>query len=286
MLHRLRPLPLALALGLGLGAAPALAEEEAPNADTVVATVDGNEITLGHMIVLRAGLPAQLSQLPPAVLYKGILDQLIQQAIMENNFEGELSKAAKLSLENERRALIAGETINRVANVALTEEALQKVYEDTYMTAEAQTEFNAAHILVETEEEAKALIEELNGGADFSALAKEKSTGPSGPNGGELDWFAGDMMVEPFAEAVAKMEKGAISEPVQTQFGWHVIKLNDTRTKERPELEEVRAELEEVVRQQAIDAYMTDLSEGAKVDREAGDALDPEILLQTDLLEE
>lgn len=102
MLHRLRPLPLALALGLGLGAAPALAEEEAPNADTVVATVDGNEITLGHMIVLRAGLPAQLSQLPPAVLYKGILDQLIQQAIMENNFEGELSKAAKLSLENER----------------------------------------------------------------------------------------------------------------------------------------------------------------------------------------
>lgn len=286
MLHCLRPLPLALALGLGLSAAPALAEEEAPNADTVVATVDGNEITLGHMIVLRAGLPTQLSQLPPAVLYKGILDQLVQQAIMENNFEGELSKAAKLSLENEKRALIAGETINRVADVAVNEDALQKVYEENYMTAEAQTEYKAAHILVETEEEAKSLIEELDGGADFAALAKEKSTGPSGANGGDLGWFAGDMMVEPFSAAVAEMEAGSISEPVQTQFGWHVIKLEETRTKERPELEDVRAELEEVVRQQAIDAYMQKLSEGAEIDREAGDALDPEILLQTDLLED
>ena len=160
-----------------------------------------------------------------------------------------------------------------------------KAYEDQYADAKGPEEYNAAHILVETEDEAKALVETLAGGADFAELAKEKSTGPSGPNGGDLGWFGLGRMVPEFEQAVVTMNVGDVSEPVQTQFGWHVIKLEDTRTQDRPEFDEVRAELEETVRQEAVEAYIADLSAQVTIDRAAGDALDPNLLNQLDLLE-
>ncbi len=284
MLNRLRPLPLILAAGLSFQALPAMAED-APNADTVLATVDGTEITLGHMLVLRAGLPAQFAQLPPEVLYAGILDQLIQQAVLENSFEGDLSRSGRLAVENERRAVVASEILGTISNNAITDEAIEAAYQEAYVNAAQVTEYKAAHILVETEELARSLVDQLGDGADFAELAKEHSTGPSGPGGGALGWFAADMMVEPFSEAVSSMEPGTVSAPVQTQFGWHVIKLGETRTQDRPELESVRAEIEESVRQAAVESYIADLSSQATIEREAGDALDPALLNQFDLLE-
>lgn len=284
MLNRLVRLPLIAALGFGLVTLPALAQDD-PSADTVVAVVDGTEITLGHMLVLRAGLPAQFSQLPNDVLFPGILDQLIQQAVLENSFEGEMSKSGRYSMENERRAIISSEILARVSNNAVSDEAIEAAYQENYVNAAQITEYKAAHILVETEDEAKSLVEQLNDGADFAQLAKDNSTGPSGPGGGELGWFAADMMVEPFADAVRSMEPGSISAPVQTQFGWHVIKLDETRNQDRPELETVRAELEEGVRQAAVEAYIADLSSQASIERASGDALDPALLDRIDLLE-
>ncbi len=140
---------------------------------------------------------------------------------------------------------------------ALTDEVLQAAYDEKFADAEPTKEFNASHILVETEDEAKTLVTELEGGADFAELAKEKSTGPSGPNGGELGWFGAGMMVKEFEDVVMGMEVGAVSAPVQTQFGWHVIRLNETRMKDAPPLADVREELADEVQQQIIEETLT-----------------------------
>lgn len=268
----------------------AASEEEAPtptrdvDVDTVVATVNGQDITIGHMIVMVARLPAQYQQLPDDVLFEGVLDQLVQQIALAGDMNSELSKGSELALENERRGFLAGEAMRILAESAVTDEALQTLYDERFANIDPAQEFSAAHILVETEDEAKALLDELNGGADFATLAQEKSTGPSGPNGGDLGWFEKGMMVAPFEEAILAMKPGDLSGPVQTQFGWHVIKLNDVRQKEAPTLEEVRAELEQEVQQKAIEAAMAAAAEGADIARDA-EGIDPAVVRKIELVE-
>jgi peptidyl-prolyl cis-trans isomerase C len=121
-------------------------------------------------------------------------------------------------------------------------------------------QYKARHILVETQSEAQDLIAQLEEGADFQALAKEHSTGPSGPNGGDLGWFAPDQMVKPFADAVVALDNGAFtSAPVQTQFGWHVILREDSRENEPPTLESVRDAIKQRVEQTKFQDYMQGL---------------------------
>lgn len=279
---------LALTLALPLHAQDQAAEQtEALSADTVVATVNGTDITLGEMLVVRASLPEQYQQLGDDVLWDGILDQLVQQEVLAQDEKAVETKRVDLSLKTERRTLLAAETVSAVADAAVTDEALQAAYDAQFADADQGQEYNASHILVESEDEAKAIIEELNGGADFATVAKEKSTGPSGPNGGELGWFSKGMMVEPFETAVADMEPGAISEaPVQTQFGWHVIKLNETRAKEAPKLDEVRDQLAQQVQQEAVAAYMDDAEAGSEITRKSSGDIDPSILSNLQLLED
>lgn len=273
----------AIALSLTM-AAPVLAQEE-PSPDTVVATVDGTEITLGHMILVRRALPQQYNQLPDEVLFPGILDQLVQQTALQHSFEGDTPPRVAMALENEERSLMAAEVVGKILETAVTDAAIQAAYNEQYAQAEAETEYQAAHILVETEEEAQAIVEELEGGAEFAAVAREKSTGPSGPNGGSLGWFGQGMMVPPFEAAVMEMEVGDISAPVQTQFGWHVIQLNETRIKEAPTLEEVRGELRAKVEQDVVKAHIDGLVENANVDRSGSEAIDPKLLSNMDLTE-
>ncbi|MFO7772204.1 MAG: peptidylprolyl isomerase [Roseovarius gahaiensis] len=261
------------------------AAQDTPDPDTVLATVNGTDITLGHMIALRAGLPEQYAQLPAELLFDGILDQLIQQTLLMQDHNDDLSRRNALVLENERRGIIAGEVIDEVMTADLSDEAVQAVYDQDYAGAEAETEYQAAHILVETEDDANSIVQDLTDGADFAELAAEKSTGPSGPNGGDLGWFGAGVMVEPFFQAVAALEPGQVSDPVQTQFGWHVIKLNETRVKDAPELSEVRADIEEKLRQAAFDAHLEKLTEGAKINRADTSEIDPETVNNLDLLE-
>ena len=138
---------------------------------------------------------------------------------------------------------------------------------------------------METEEEAREIMETVKGGADFAETAKEKSTGPSGPGGGSLGWFGKGAMVPAFEVAVVELEPGEVSEPVQTQFGWHVIKLNETRTAEAPALEDVRTDIENQLRQQTLQAEIERLAEAADVDRKDVESIDPAVLKQTELLE-
>ncbi|MBY6003726.1 peptidylprolyl isomerase [Salipiger bermudensis] len=250
-------------------AMPAQAQDQAEEMelDTVVATVGGEDITLGHMLMVRTTLPEQYQQLGDDVLWDGILDQLVRQAALAQDEKAVETKRVTIAIDNERRALLAGEVVKAIAEDAVTEAAVQATYESNYLGAASGMEFNASHILVESEEDAQALVEELEGGADFAELAREKSTGPSGPNGGELGWFGPGMMVEPFQVAVETLEVGAVSAPVQTQFGWHVIKLNDTRTKEAPALEEVRGDIETMLQQQAVEKYIDETLASAEVTR-------------------
>ena len=255
-------------------------------ADSVVATVNGTEITLGHMLMVRASLPEQYQQLPDDVLWDGIMDQIVQQAVLSEESTGDDSRRVQLALENERRALVAAQVIEGLVDDAVTDDAIQALYEETYLQGEPTEEFNASHILVETEEEAAAIVEELKGGADFATVAQEKSTGPSGPNGGQLGWFGAGMMVPEFQIAVEGMEVGAISDPVQTQFGWHVITLNEKRNQEAPSLDSVRAELENQISQQVVTQKIEDLTKAADVSRTAKEEVDTSVLSNLGLLEE
>lgn len=255
-------------------------------ADSVVATVNGTEITLGHMLMVRASLPEQYQQLPDDVLWNGILDQIVQQTVLSQQTDGEETRRVQLALENERRALMAAQAVEGIVDSAVTEDAVQALYEETYLQGEPTEEFNASHILVETEEEAAAIAEELRAGADFAEVAQEKSTGPSGPNGGELGWFGPGMMVPEFETAVQDMEVGAISDPVQTQFGWHVIKLNEKRNQEAPELDSVRQELEGVLSQNAVSQRIDELTNAAEISRTPGEEVDTSVLSNLGLLEE
>lgn len=274
----------AIAATLALATNAAMAQE--PTADTVVATVNGTEITLGHMIMIRAGLPEQYKQLPDDVLWDGILDQLVQQTLLVQAGPEEMSRRVALALENEKRSLQAAEFIGDIIEEAVTESALAEEYAATYADAERGVEYNASHILVGTEDEAAALTARARAGEDFAALARENSTGPSGPNGGELGWFGEGMMVPEFETAVKAMGVGDISDPVQTQFGWHVIKLNDTRVAEAPNLDEVRAELEEKLRSQAVDARIAELEEAADISTKPKTDFDTSILQNLDLVGE
>ena len=255
------------------------------DANTVVATVNGKSITLGHMIVARAILPEQYQQLPNDVLFEGILKQLVEQTLLAGAFDGTLPKRIPISLENEQRSLIAGETLEVVLSQALSEDAVKAAYDAQFADAEPSKEYNASHILVETEEEALAIQADVDGGADFATVAKAKSTGPSGPNGGSLGWFGKGAMVPSFEAAVVGLEVGAVSAPVQTQFGWHVIILNETRNTNAPELDAVRAEIEGTLRQKAVTIKIEELREAATIDQSGVEGLDPSILSDLSIVE-
>jgi len=147
----------------------------------------------------------------------------------------------------------------------VSNDELKAAYEKSFKEQKS-VEYKARHILVADEAKAKELIAKLDGGADFAALAKENSTGPTGKDGGDLGWFSPDMMVEPFRNALVAMEKGKYTkEPVKTQFGWHVIVLEDSRDQEPPTLESVKPQLEQQLKSEKVRALLAEMSKDVKV---------------------
>ena len=265
-------------------ATPVLAQDAEVNAETVVAVVNGTEITMGHVILLRTQLPEQYLTAPDDILFEGILEQLIDQTLLGDT-AGDDTLELRMTLENEARALRAATAIDEVISQAFSDEAIAAAYDEAYGNLPVEPEFNGSHILVETLEEAEALIVALNDGANFAELAKEKSTGPSGPNGGELGWFGLGMMVEPFEVAILELEVGQISAPVQTQFGWHVLILNDKRDIPPPALETVIGEITQTLQQVALDTKVNELRVGASVETMV-EEIDPATIKNLDLLDQ
>lgn len=272
----------ALAAGLAM---PVAAQDDAPSADTVVAVVNDTEITIGHMIAMRERLPQRFQSLPPETLFGAVLDQLVEQTALVDSMTGDLDRRERLMLENQRRNFLATLVLEDATEAAASEEAVQAAYEERYASAEPEEEYNAAHILVETEEEARAIADELAGGADFAALAQEHSLDNTAQSGGTLGWFGLGMMVEPFEEAVTGLEEGEVSEPFQTQFGWHIVRLNETRMSEAPPLEEVRQQIVESLREEAAQARIDAATGGAEIERMA-DGIAPGIIVDGAVLDE
>lgn len=266
--------------------APMEKAEMAPmmDANSVIATVNGVEITLGAAIVARQALPQQYQQVPNDVLLPGVIDQLIDQELL-GQAAGEINLATRLYIENQERAAKAGEMVNDILQSDVSDAAIQAAYDEKFSEFEGSREFSAAHILVETEEEASALNTALDGGAVFAELAKEKSTGPSAPNGGDLGWFGEGMMVEPFEKALAELAPGDVSTPVQTQFGWHVIQLNETRMSAAPSFDESRDELIDEIRQKMLQEKLEELRATANLDLVAVETIDPSLISNFSLVE-
>ena len=162
-------------------------------------------------------------------------------------------------------------------------ERLREAYDARFSDFEPGREYNAAHILVETEEQATELKAEIDGGAEFAAVAREHSTDGAAANGGALGWFGLGMMVPEFEDAVVALEPGQVSDPVQTQFGWHLVRLNDTRLATAPTLDEVRDAIAGELRDGAVQSYIEEITAGAEVVRSA-DGIDPSLLRDQTLL--
>jgi len=263
-------------------AAPVWAEGE--TGATVVAVVNGVEITLGQMIAERENLPEQYQTLPDDVLFKGIMDQLVQQEMMAQAHTT-LTPRDEANVANDRRGYLSGVVLQSVVSGAVSDEALQAAYDARFKDAAPSMEYNAAHILVETEENAKELKAQLDGGADFAELAKANSidTG-SGAVGGELGWFGLGMMVPPFEAAVISATAGKVTDPVKTDFGWHLVLVKETRNAENPSLDDMREELAGQIEAKAIDDKIAELTAAASV-KKPGEALDPALLKKTDLID-
>lgn len=267
---------------LGLAASTVAQEAATAGPDTVVATVAGEPVTLAEMQAVYGDLPAQYLQAPDDVLYDFIRRQLVDQRLLAAAAEAEGvadEPDTAMELRLQREGLLAQTFVNRAVAEKMTDEALRAAYEERIAAAPAVEEVRASHILVDSREKAEALRAEIDGGADFAALAAEHGTDGTSANGGDLGWFTREMMVAPFADAAFAMETGSVSEPVQTQFGWHLIQLVDRRDQPKPPFEEVREALEQELGGQMAQEVVAAARDGASVElpeaRPGLDALRP-----------
>jgi len=246
-------------------------EAAAPTTDLgeVVVTVDGQAIYEPMLnFYARSRIQKEAADLSGEER-ESLVEELIQLRLITNAAEtGDVltDNTFLAELELQRLQLIARRQItSHLENNSPTEADLQAAYDEN-LGQFAGTQYRARHILVEAEDEATNIIAELEQGADFQELARTRSTGPSGPNGGDLGWFEPDRMVPPFATAVSAMEPGTFSAlPVQTRFGWHVILLEERSDARAPGLDAVRSDVTQLVEQATVESYLEMLRESATI---------------------
>ena len=238
------------------------ADEKSDN--PVLARVNGVAISVDEV---RHFIQSQEGQLAPdRALQEMINVELVVQAARNEGLMND--DILQLEIKRNTSGLIASHYLQTfLSRLEISEEDLKARYQKDYVQGSQELEYNANHILLETETEARDVIKQLDQGAVFSELAKTLSTGPSGKNGGALGWFKSGDMVAPFSEAATQLKAGEYSkQPVQTQFGWHVILLNETRQQPIPEFESVRQKLSTAIAADSISAKIRALQEAAKID--------------------
>jgi peptidyl-prolyl cis-trans isomerase C len=234
----------------------------------VVATVNDSPITREVLDVYAAQRKGQAGN-EQANTEEAILNELIALELMrqESVKKGMDKQPVVIATINQQtRTALAGAAIKDfMASNPITDEAARAVYDE--QIGAAGKEYNARHILVDDEETAKEVIKLLDSGSDFSELAKEKSTGPSGASGGKLGWFGTGQMVKPFSDAAAALEKGSYTKtPVQTQFGWHVIILDDVRESTPPPYDDVKERIKLLLANQKLQQHIEALKDDANID--------------------
>jgi peptidyl-prolyl cis-trans isomerase C len=254
-------------------AAPAAAQAPASPADKVLARADGQPITQGDVDVAIEDLGDRLP--------RGLTDEqrrsYVVDFLVDLKIGARAAEAAKLGetpdfarrLSYFRQKLLMDDFLMREAKKSVSPEAARKLYDESVKSMPREPEVRARHILVQSEDEAKKALARVQGGKeDFAKVAAELSSDPgSKTDGGELGWFTKDRMVQAFAEAAFKLDVGQLSEPVKTQFGWHIIKLEEKRMKEPPSFEQVKGEIEKYLVRQGQEKVILSLREKAKVER-------------------
>src|ERR1700748_4562 len=260
--------------GLGLAAASfvAVALLAAPVRadDKVLAKVNGVEIKQSDVAMASEELAPSLAQMDPATKDENVLAFLIDMKIVSKAAEDEKiadTEEFKKRLTFTRNRLLMDSLLAAKGKAATTDDAMKKVYEEASKHIAGEKEPPARHILVETEDEAKAVKAELDKGADFAELAKKKSKDPGASDGGDLGFFTKEQMVPEFANVAFSLEPGKISDPVKTQFGWHIIKVEEKRNRKPPEFDQVKAQIETYVVRKAQAEYVGKLRDGAKIER-------------------
>jgi peptidyl-prolyl cis-trans isomerase C len=260
-----------LAAAFAVCASAAAAQTPPPATDPVVAKVDGVEIKASDLALAEEEIGASLPQDASAdarrnYLVTHLIDMiLLSRAAEEQGLSG--SDDFKRRFAAMRQKLLAGLMLRQVAQKDVSEQAMHKVYDDAVKQMGDEQEVRARHILVENEDQAKAIAAELKKGADFAELAKQKSKDPAAADGGDLGYFTKDQMVPEFADAAFKLDKGKISDPVKTAFGWHIIKVEDKRKKQLPSFDQVKDQLATVVIQQSQADLVNKLRNQAKIER-------------------
>jgi peptidyl-prolyl cis-trans isomerase C len=241
-----------------------------PAAAKVLATVNGVDITDEDVAAASEDVAGSLpKQMDEAARKKAMLDYLIDVTLVNQKATADkLDQTPEFAkkLAYFRQKLVMETYLGKVTKEGVTEAAEKQVYDDAAKAQKPEEEVHALHILVPTEDEAKKVEERLKKGEDFGKLADELSKDP-GSKGGDLGWFTKDRMVPEFAEVAFKTKSGDVSDPVKTQFGWHVIKVLDKRTKPFPAFSEVKAQVQHFVQQKVQSEAIMKLREAAKITR-------------------
>jgi peptidyl-prolyl cis-trans isomerase C len=243
--------------------------------DPVVATINGNQIKQSDLEFAASEVGAQLSQYPAVDRRLMLLQFIIENELMaEAADKDKLGEAANFQdrLNYHKRRALRDAYYDKAVRDGVSVDAAKAIYDEKIKNLKPEEEIHARHILVATEDEAKEIIERLKKGEDFATLAKEKSKDPSA-EGGDLGWFARGQMLKPFEDAAFALEPGQISDkPVQTQFGWHVIKVEEKRQKPLPTFDEIKDTIIGQLTQQKAQQTVRELHDQAKID-----IVDPEI---------
>ena len=238
--------------------------------DPVVARVNGVDIRQSDLALAEEDVGADMQAVSPEAKREHLISYLadiimVTQAADKKKLADTPDFTRRLAFL--RNKLLMGYELQQEAKNALTDEALHQTYDEAVKSMAGQEEVRARHILVQSEDEAKAILEQLKKGVDFATLAKEKSKDPGAAEGGDLGYFTKDQMVPEFADVAFKMYPGQLSNPVKTQFGWHIIKLEDKRTKQPPEFEKVKDQIEAYLARKAQTDFIAKLRQNAKVER-------------------
>jgi peptidyl-prolyl cis-trans isomerase C len=242
--------------------------------DFVVATVNGNAIMESDISGFYNTLPAQYKQVPYAQIRGQLVERMVEQTLVADAARKQgLHKDpdVKQRIKAIQRSLLNEAYLSRIMKAELTEAKIRDAYQKSIALQPKREEVRARHILVKTKAEADAIIAQLKKGADFIKLAKEKSTGPSGKNGGDLGFFANGQMVPPFSKAAFALEKGQVTDtPVKTQFGYHVIKVEDRRVAGQANYEQASAKIRAEMQDKIFEKIMTGLRAKAKIEIKGG----------------
>ena len=254
-----------LAIAL-LAGSPVRAEDANP----VLAKVNGAEIRQSDVALAEEELGPSLAQMDPATKQENVLSFLIDMKIVSKAAEDKKvsdSEDFKKKLAFARNRLLMDNLLAEEGKAATTDDAMKKVYDDAAKQITSEQEVHARHSLVPTEEEAKKVEDELKKGADFAELAKKESKDPGASDGGDLGFFTKEQMVPEFSKLAFELEPGKISDPVKTQFGWHIIKVEEKRARKAPDFAQVKPQIEQYITRKAQAEYVDKMRQEAKVER-------------------